>query len=58
METKISKKVNFYKNKKAFKTYDIDINKALVSTEEPYGSKSQFNIWLDIMTMMTLKLCA
>ena len=38
METKISKKVNFYKNKKAFKTYNIDINKALVSTEEPYGS--------------------
>ena len=32
------KKSKFYKNKKAFKIYDIDINKILVSKEEPYSS--------------------
>ena len=31
------KRSKFYKNKKAFKIYDIDINKILVSKEEPYG---------------------
>ena len=32
------KKSKFYKNKKAFKIYDIDINKILVSKEERYGT--------------------
>ena len=33
-------KSNFYKNKKPFKTEDIDISKILVSNKEPYGEKS------------------
>ena len=36
----------------------MDINKILVSKEEPYGSNNQSNISLDIMTMMTLDLYA
>ena len=36
------KKSKFYKNKRAFKIYHIDINKILVSKDEPYGLKSQF----------------
>ena len=31
------KKSKFYKNKRAFKIYHIDINKILVSKDEPYG---------------------
>ena len=31
-------KSQFCKNKKAFKIYDTDINKILVSKEEPHGS--------------------
>ena len=34
------KKIDFYKNKKAFQIYDIDINKILVSKKEPYGTKN------------------
>ena len=30
----------FYKNKKIFKIDDIDVNKILVSKEEPYGKKN------------------
>ena len=55
------KKSKFYKNKRAFKIYHIyhiDINKILVSKDEPYGLKSQLNISLDIMIMMTLDLYA
>ena len=37
-------KRNFYKNKKIFKIDDIDINKILVSKEEPYGKKIDLNI--------------
>ena len=32
-------KSNFYKNKKIFNIYDLDINKILVYKEEPYGNK-------------------
>ena len=32
-------KSNFYKNKKVFKTGDIDISKILVSKKEPYCKK-------------------
>ena len=31
---------NFYKNKKLFNIYDIDIDKILISKKEPYGKKS------------------
>ena len=33
------KKSNFYKNEKVTKIDDIDVNKILVSKEEPYGIK-------------------
>ena len=32
-------KSNFYKNKKLFKTDDVDVNKILVSKRESYGTK-------------------
>ena len=35
---KKKKKVNFTKNKKAFKIYDIYFNKMFVSKEEAHGS--------------------
>ena len=38
------KKINFYKNKKAFKIDDIYDNNILVSKEEPYGKKIHLNI--------------
>ena len=38
METK-KKENDFYKNKKVIKIDDIDVNKVLVSKEEPYGTK-------------------
>ena len=44
LETKKIKKSNFYKNKKIFKIYDIDVNKILVSKEESYGKKIHLNI--------------
>ena len=37
------KKINkssFYKNKKLFSLYDIDVNKVLVSKKESYGTKN------------------
>ena len=39
LETKKFKKSNFYKNKKIFKIDDIDVNKILLSNEEPYSKK-------------------
>ena len=39
-EDKKIKKSNFYKNKKVTKIDDIDVNKKLVSKEEPHGTKS------------------
>ena len=39
-EDKKINKSNFYKNKKIFKTDDIDINVILVSKKESYGSKN------------------
>ena len=40
------KKSNFYKNKKVIKIDDIDVNKKLVSKEEPYGSKNSFKYFI------------
>ena len=34
------KKSDFYKNKKVVKVDNIDLNKKLVSKEEPYGTKN------------------
>ena len=35
-DKKISKS-NFYKNKKLFNIYDIEVDKILISKKEPYG---------------------
>ena len=35
---------NFYKNKKVTKIDDNDVNKILVSKEEPYGIKLRINL--------------
>ena len=40
------KKIDFYKSKKVTKTDDIDINKILVSKEEPYGTKNSFKYFI------------
>ena len=45
-------KSNFYKNKKLFNIYDIDVDKTLISNEKPYGTIARSNIFLDIMMMM------
>ena len=42
------KKSDFYKNKKVIKIKKIDVNKILLSKEEPYGKKNYLNILLDI----------
>ena len=40
-EKKINKS-NFYKNKKLFNVYGIEVDKILTSKKEPYGKKSSF----------------
>ena len=54
--TKKSKIVNFTKTKKLTKIDDIDVNKILVSKEEPYGIKLRINLntLLDTMIKMLL----
>ena len=42
------------KNIKVIKIDDIDVNKILVSKEEPYDSKNSLNTLLDSMMMMML----
>ena len=39
-------KSDFYKNKKVTKMDDIDVNKILVSKEEPYGAKNSFKYFM------------
>ena len=39
-------KSNFYKNKKLFNIYEIDVDKILISKKEPYGRKSSFKCFL------------
>ena len=39
------KRSNFYKYK-VTKIYDIDVNKILVSKEEPYGTKNSFKYFI------------
>ena len=46
-EDKKIKKSNFSKNKKVTKIDDIDINKILVSKEEPYGTKNSFKYFFE-----------
>ena len=51
----------FYKNKKATKIDDTDINKILVSKEEPYGTKYSFKNFIgyidnDVIRLLCIKL--
>ena len=41
-----NKKSNIYLNKKVVKIDDIDVNKILVSKEEPYGTKNSFKYFI------------
>ena len=41
------KKTNLYKNKKVDKIDDSDVNKILVSKEEPYGTKNSFKYFIE-----------
>ena len=55
------KKSDFYKNKKAFKIDGIDVNKILVSKEEPYGAKNSFKYFIgyndnDLIRPLCIKL--
>ena len=40
-------KSNFYKNKKLFSIYDIEVDKILISKKELYGKKSSFECFLE-----------
>ena len=58
---KKNKKSNFYKNKKVTKIDDIDVNKILVSKEEPYGTKNSFKYFIayndnDVIRPLCIKL--
>ena len=44
-DKKISKS-NFYKNKKIFNIYDLDVNKILVSKKESYGTKNSLKYFI------------
>ena len=44
-DKKISKS-NFYKNKKLFGIYDIEVDKILISKKESYGKKAHLNTFL------------
>ena len=46
METKKIEKSGFYKNKKVTAIDDINVNKILVSKEEPYGIKNSFKYFI------------
>ena len=55
------KKSDFYKNKKVTKIDDIDVNKILVSKEEPYGTKNSFKYFIgyndnDVIRPLCMKL--
>ena len=59
--TKKSKKLTFTKNKKVAKIDDIDLNKILVSKEEPYGTKNSFKYFIgyndnDVIRPLCIKL--
>ena len=55
------KKSNFYKNKKLFSIYDIEVDKILISKKESYGKKSSFKYFLgynddDVIRPLCIKL--
>ena len=61
METKKIKRSDIYKNKKVAKIDDIDVNKKLVSKEEPHGTKNLFKHFIgyddnDVIRPLCIKL--
>ena len=55
------KKSDFYKNKKGVKIDDIDVDKILISKEEPYGTKNSFKYFIecndnDVIELLCIKL--
>ena len=55
------KKSDFDKNKNVAKIDDIDVNKILVSKEEPYGTKKSFKYFIgyndnDVIRLLPIKL--
>ena len=54
-------KSNFYKNKKIFNIYDLDVNKILVSKKESYGTKNPLKYFIgynddDVIRPLCIKL--
>ena len=59
--TKKNLKSDFYKNKKVAKIDDFDVNKILVSKEEPYGTKNVLKYFIgysdnDVVRPLCIKL--
>ena len=55
------KRSNFYKKKKVLQIDNIDVNKILVSKEEPYGTQNSFKYFIgyndnDFIRPLCLKL--
>ena len=55
------RKSDFYKNRKVVKIGDIDVNKILVSKEEPPGTKNSFKYFIgyndnDVIRPLCIKL--
>ena len=44
-DNKINKS-NFYKNKKLFDVYEMEVDKILISQKQSYGKKSSFKYFL------------
>ena len=60
-EDKKINKSNFYKNKKLFNLYDLDVNKILVSKKESYGLKNSLKYFIgynehDVIRTLCIKL--
>ena len=55
-------KSNFYKNKKLFNIYDLNVNRILVSKRESYGRKSSLKYFIgyndgdDVIRPLCIKL--
>ena len=61
MIKKNNQKRDFYKNEKVTKINDIDINKILISKEEPYRTKNSFRYFIgynydDVIKPLCIKL--
>ena len=49
-------KSSLYKNRKIFNIFNIDVNKILISKNEPYGKKVHLNTLLNKMIIIALDL--